>query len=85
MIDIEPVDLLDVDYTHAPGGDARDPLIERLPRLRAQLLGIVDAARHTTPIEDDRGGDDRPRQWTAARLVDADGGLGMIALETKTG
>src|SRR6185436_4109211 len=43
--------------------------VELLPRIPVELLGIIEAARHTLRVEDDGGSHDRARERSTSGLV----------------
>src|SRR4029078_13717499 len=50
-------------------GAGANPGIELLSRLRIQLFGVIEAARHALGIENDRRRDNRTGKRPPARLV----------------
>ncbi len=68
MFSVDAVDAGNADADLCGGQDA---LVEGVPHLGFERLGVGDALGDVAGIEDHRGGDHRPRQRTAAGLVDA--------------
>ena len=77
------VDLLDRGDADAPRRAFDQPGVERLALFERQILRIVDPAREFVAVEDAGGGDDRPGERRAARLVDPGERLRKIELELE--
>ena len=83
-IDVELVDLLDARDSDAPGdGLLHQPAVERLALLERNVLRIVDPAREFLAVEDAGGGDHRPRERRASRLVHPGERLRKFELELE--
>ena len=61
------------------------PAENGLAGFEGELLAIIDPAREFLAVEDDSGGDDRPRQRRAAGFVDAGQRHRKVALELEAG
>lgn len=69
--DIDSVNLSRIHFTHRPNTARAYLQIEHSPAFRGQFFGVRQAGgRIITQYR--RPGDDRPRQWSSARLIHAD-------------
>ena len=82
-VDVDLIDFLDRSHADAPRRAFDEFRVDRLALFERQILRIVDPARKFVAVEDTGGGDHRPRQRRAPRLVDAGERLREFELELE--